>query len=145
MDPLTEILTTVRALNAKLDAIITDADVKSGKLADDADLDGKYGDPTVKFMPRDWTGEDFAGCHMSEMPAELLDRVAASCDYRAEKAERENTLTSGGKPVAPFNRKDAARARGWAKRIRDGKHTPAPRAAAEAAPEWAVDTSSIPF
>ena len=39
--------------------------------------------PAVKFMPRDWTGEDYQGRHMSELPAPLLDMVAKTYDYFA--------------------------------------------------------------
>jgi len=89
------------------------------------DLDGKYGDPVVKFMPRDWTGPSFVGSRMSQCPPELLDVLAETFDYFAGKAEVKNELTGKGKPVAEFKRADAARARGWGKRMRDGTiHTP---------------------
>lgn len=93
-------------------------------VASDRDLDSKYGDPVLKFKPRDWMGEDYRNCPFSQCPPELLDLVADSLDYFATKAEQEDRRTSGGKPVAEFNRKDAARARGWAKRHRDRGFTP---------------------
>lgn len=86
-----------------------------------ADLDGKYGDPEIKAKdPRDWSGETMRGRRFSQCPAEYLDLIAARLDYFAGKAESDGTLTSSGKPVALFNRADAARARGWAARIRAG-------------------------
>ena len=91
-----------------------------GGVASDADLDGKYGDPIARFCPRDWHGENFKGCSFSGCSPEFLDQVAASLDYFAQRAEKNNETTKNGKPVAPFNRADAARARGWAKRIRAG-------------------------
>ena len=84
------------------------------------DLDSKFGDPEVKFMPRDWTGVPYKGSHMSECPAELLDMLAETFDYFADQSEAQNELTGSGKPVAPYRRRDAARARGWAKRKREG-------------------------
>lgn len=90
-------------------------------VASDRELDSKYGDPKVKFMPRDWSGPSFVGRLMSECPAELLDLLAETFDYFGDKAERENEMTDKGKPVAAYKRQDAARARGWAKRVRDGK------------------------
>lgn len=96
----------------------------SADVATDADLDGKYGDPEVRFNPRDWTGESYKNARMSECPAEFLDMLAATFDYFAQKAEETNEQHNG-KPTAPYKRKDAARARGWAKRIREGKHKPA--------------------
>lgn len=90
-------------------------------IASDRELDGKYGDPVVKFMPRDWTGPSFKDRRMSECPAELLDMLAQTFDYFGDQAEKNNERTNAGKPVADYKRKDAARARGWAKRIREGK------------------------
>jgi hypothetical protein len=95
-------------------------------VASDRDLDGKYGDPELKFVPRDWTGDNFKGSRFSECPAELLDLVAETFDYFASQAEAKNELTTGGKAVAPYKRADAARARGWAKRKREGYVVPAP-------------------
>ena len=91
-------------------------------IASDRDLDGKYGDPVLKFMPRDWTGPPFKGRAFSECPPDLLDLVAETFDYFAKKADETNERTNAGKPVADYKRADAARARGWAQRIRNGRH-----------------------
>ena len=93
-------------------------------VAPDADLDGPYGNPSVKFNPRDWTGESCKGLTFSECPAEFLDMLAETFDYFALKAEENNETTPAGKLVAPYKRKDAARARGWAARIRAGYKPP---------------------
>ena len=93
-------------------------------VAPDSDLDGPYGDPPVKFDPRDWTGDSCKGLTFSECPAEFLDMLAETFDYFAQKAEEKNEMTTSGKPVAPYKRKDAARARGWARRIRAGYKSP---------------------
>jgi hypothetical protein len=90
------------------------------EVADDRDLDGKYGDPEVKFEPRDWHGENCKGLRMSECPAEFLEMIAGTFDYFARKADENNELANNGKPVAPYKRRDAARARGWALRKRNG-------------------------
>lgn len=94
----------------------------SGAVASDRDLDGKYGNPELKFIPRDWTGPNFKGRKFSECPPTLLDMVAETFEYFARKADENDERTEKGKPVAEFKRADAARARGWARRIRDGKH-----------------------
>jgi len=91
-------------------------------VASDRDLDSTYGDPVVKFHPRDWNGEDCKGLHFSACPVDFLDMIAETFDYFAAKAEETNELYNG-KPVAPYKRKDAARARGWAARIRAGTVT----------------------
>src|SRR6185312_5752273 len=85
-------------------------------VADDRDLDSQYGNPVVKFSPRDWTGDRCTGRKMSDCPAPFLDLLAQTLDYFADQAEAKNELTTSGKPVAPYKRKDAARARGWALR-----------------------------
>ena len=94
-----------------------------GGVASDADLDGQYGNPEVKAKsPRDWTGESMQGRRFSECPAEYLDMVAARLDYFAEtNAASEN---ADDRKKAGYNRKDAARARGWAARIRAGYVAP---------------------
>jgi hypothetical protein len=89
-------------------------------IADDRDLDGKYGDPEVRFDPKDWTGQSYKGVPMSQCPPAFLDMVAETLDYFAERDEAANTHYNG-KPTAPYKRKDAMRARGWAKRMREGK------------------------
>ena len=107
----------VTAANRRAKASIGDG----GDVASDRDLDDRYGDPIIKFLPRNWTGDQrFKGKHMSEMPPDLLDMVAETFDYFAKKAEESNEMTDKGKPVAPYKRMDAARARGWAKRLRSG-------------------------
>jgi len=90
------------------------------EVASDADLDGKYGNPEVRLNPRDWPGPSCKGLRMSECPSEFLDMLAETFDYFAQKAEETGELYNG-KPTAPYKRKDAARARGWAARIRSGK------------------------
>ena len=89
--------------------------------APDADLDSKWGDPVLKFIPRDWTGsQEFKGLPFSQCPPELLDQTAEVFEYFARKAAESNELTASGKPVADFKRLDAARAKGWAARKRSG-------------------------
>ncbi|SRR6266571_1382069 len=112
----------LKSIDATLKALVALLRVQQPReIASDADVDGQYGDPIIRAKdPRDWTGESQLGKPYSECPPEYLDLVAARLDFFAEKAEAEGTLTSGGKPVAPYNRKDAARARKWAQRLRVG-------------------------
>lgn len=90
------------------------------RVAADRDLNGQYGNPKVSFNPRDWTGASCKGRRMSECPAEFLDMLAETFDYFAGQAEEKDERTNNGKPVAEYKRTDAARARGWAKRVREG-------------------------
>jgi hypothetical protein len=129
-----ESLALLRSIDASLKQLLAFHRVAQPKpVASDRDLDGPHGDPVVKFLPRDWNGDQrFKGLRMSECPAQLLELLAETFDYFGDKAERENEQTNAGKPVAPYKRADAARARGWAKRVRDGRVM----AAVTSAPQW---------
>lgn len=91
-----------------------------GAIASDSDLDSNHGDPTVKFDPKPkyWSGDSFAAYRFSECPPEYLDAMATyldACAYMAEKDADEKKRSS-----ARYKRMDAARARGWARRLRNG-------------------------
>lgn len=126
-----EALALLRSIDASLKQLVKQARAEAGgTIASDRDLDGKYGDPELKVMPRDWTGPSYKGRRLSECPAALLDLAAEMFEYFARQADEKNERTNAGKPVGDYRRADAARARGWAKRIRDGKHRQAPDVAA---------------
>lgn len=115
-----ETIALLKSIDASLKKLV--AQKRSATVATDKDLDGQYGDPVVKFDPRDWTGESCKGLSFSQCPAAYLDLLAEAFDYFGDKAEQDGELYKG-KPVAPYKYADAARCRGWAKRIRDGKVT----------------------
>lgn len=131
-----EAIDLLRSIDHSLKALLA-IHQKSAPLpvASDRDLDGRYGNPQVKFMPRDWTGPSFVGRPMSECPADLLDLLAETFEYFARKSDEAGELTNKNKPVGDYKRQDAARARGWAKRIRDGK-VPPPSDANETGAGW---------
>lgn len=91
--------------------------------ASDADLDGPHGDPEVKAKdPRDWSGEPMKGRKFSECPPEYLDMIADRLDYfTSQLGDSDEDKKKRG-----YNVKDAARARGWASRLRAGWKAPAP-------------------
>jgi hypothetical protein len=163
-----ESLALLRSIDSTLKALLRIQLASLPKeVASDEDLDSQYGNPIVKFIPRDWTGEKFQNRRMSELPAGFLDMLAETYDYFARKAEETGETTTKGQPVAPYKRKDAARARGWAKRVRAGKghayvqptmlpqgktwasetHDEMPREALLEPPDWATvpDDDDIPF
>lgn len=88
-----------------------------GAVASDSDLDGNYGDPTIKYMPKEkyWTGADFTGYKLSETSPDFLDAYAKYLDACAYGARKD-----GDERKAGFKEKDAGRARGWAARLRNG-------------------------
>jgi len=109
--------------------------------ASDTELDSQYGDPQVKVKdPRRWSGPTMRGRKFSECPPEYLDLLAELFDWQGDEAEKKRELTSNNKPVAPFRRKDAARARGWAARIRAGAVHQAPIGPVEQ-PNYSPDPS----
>lgn len=134
----TEAVELLRSIDASLKAIVRYLQATAPKpIAPDRDLDGPHGDPVLKFTVRDWTGASYKGRRFSECPAELLEMIAETLDYFAAQAEKTDERTGSGKPVADYKRADAARARGWAKRVREGRVPVAAAAPEEMASEWA--------
>lgn len=124
-----EAIDLLRSIDASLKQLLKHFAAAAPKVvASDRELDGQHGDPVLRFTVRDWTGPTYKGRRFSECPADLLDMIAASLDYFAMKAE-ESGEQYRGKSVAPYKRADAARARGWARRIREGRHQPSETAA----------------
>jgi hypothetical protein len=113
----------LESIDASLKLLVTQQRAAQPKaVASDRDLDGQYGDPVLKFMPRDWTGPSFKGRHFSECPPDLLDLVSDTFEFFGKQADAKGEHTDKGKPTGDYKRADAARARGWAKRIRSGTH-----------------------
>jgi hypothetical protein len=118
----TEAIELLRSIDASLKQLVRQLTASQPKaVASDRDLDGPYGNPIVKFMPRDWTGPTYKGQPMSACPAPLLEMLAETFEYFADQADAKNETTDKGKPVSGYKRADAARARGWAQRVRDGR------------------------
>lgn len=140
-------LALLRSIDASLKVLVAQSrTAATPRIASDRELDGQYGNPPLKFMPRDWSGPSFKGCRFSECPAELLDLVAETFEYFARKAEETGELANNGKPVAPYKRMDAAKARGWAKRRRENHPAIQQRSEDAAAPEpdpFAPDRETI--
>lgn len=130
-----EAVALLRSIDSSLKHLVKllAASTKTKVTADDRDLDGQYGNPIVKFNPRDWTGPSFKGVPMSGCDADFLEMLADTFDYFGDKAEENDERANNGKPVAPYKRRDAARARGWAKRIREGR---VPASTVETSGDW---------
>jgi hypothetical protein len=132
-DDAQAIITLLVSIDASLRALVgargvatdtTSAPAADARCADDRDLDSQYGDEEVRFNPRDWTGPAMKGRRMSECPPDFLDMLAETLDYFARKNAGAGAMTTGGKPKADFDRRGAARARGWARRLRAGWKAP---------------------
>jgi len=113
------IIETLGRIEAKLSAIPKPT-TSAGEVASDYDLDGRFGDEDIRKDPtaKYWQGESFVGTKMSQTTPEFLDAYAKykdACAYMNEKkGDPEKAKYIG------YDRKSAARARGWSKRLRDG-------------------------
>jgi hypothetical protein len=83
------------------------------RVATDEELDDTRGDPFVKVQLRQWKGQNFKGRRFSECSPEFLGVLADFFMWAAAKKREE-----GDAKLASYNELDAARARGWARRIR---------------------------
>lgn len=125
---LLAILTEAQALSAQVARLETAVRAAIGQaphavhappqIADDADLDSQWGNPQVRKNPPRWQGQDCTGLHYADCPPEFLDTLAGFLDWQAGKADEKNEMANNGKPRSTYLRKDAARCRGWAARIR---------------------------
>lgn len=128
---------TLRRIEQKLDELLKMAKAQptatvsyAQKTVDDADLDGKYGNPTVRIMAKDWDGPTYVGWNFSDCPAEYLDMHAKMLDAVAKKQAADPVKAK----YADWSAKDAARARAWAARHRkNGGPTP------RAIPDFEID------
>lgn len=116
-----DVLAVLLRIEKKLDSALAarqqaerNAPQSTAAVAPDSDLDGQWGNPIVKFNPRDWTGDGQKSKYFSECPADFLDVLASTLDFFADKNAASDPKKAG------YERKDAARARGWAKRQRQG-------------------------
>jgi len=121
-EKLDKIMDMVAAIQIHLSA--NSAGAKKGKkweqpggYADDATLDGKYGNPTVfKSDPREWTGQTYVGVAASDVPPEYGRMYADMCDKFGEYAQSEGKTDKNGKPLAWRKFQEAGIFRAWARR-----------------------------
>lgn len=129
---LGDVIERLKRIEAKL------SQSTSGGAASDSDLDSPHGNPSIKKDPKRWTGDSYAGCNYSDCPPEYLEVLAEFKDWQAGMDERKGT--DDGKRKAKFNRLDAARARGWAQRKRNGWQAPVSET-----PSFNGEEGDIPF
>lgn len=111
-------MATMEQQIAELRARVEAMEAASGLFVADRELDSAKGDPRAKFSPKRWRGRDFKGQPMSACAPDFLDAYAEALQYSAEHPKE------GKEQFAAFDRKDAARARSWARRMRAGWKAP---------------------
>lgn len=82
--------------------------------APDSEIDSQYGNPVVRKDPPRWVGISCVGMPYSKCPPDFLDSLAGFLEWCAGREE----TTPGKEKYAAYSRKDAARALGWARRLR---------------------------
>ena len=125
-----EILVALKRIEGKVDSLIAQKALAAmPTIADDASLDSKDGNPVVKITIKKWHGPVCKGRKYSECSPEFLDVLANTLTWMAENPQ------AGREKYSRYNMLDAARARGWAKRLRGGWKPPADEYAQEAPAE----------
>ncbi|HXN31734.1 MAG TPA: hypothetical protein VN894_07735, partial [Polyangiaceae bacterium] len=105
-------LDAVRKAFAELRDQLRYLEIALGAFVPDASLDRPHGDPTVRFAPNSWRGPDFVGKTFSKCSPEFLEALAETLTYSADNPKPDKLKYVAG------NRKDSARARTWARRLR---------------------------
>lgn len=105
-----ELLKRLDAIESKVDRLLGAAG--GVVLATDSDLDSQYGDPIVKFMPRDWKGTDYKNCNYSTTEPAFLQMLADALVFFAGRADDPKKKQ--------WNLRDAGRALAWKKRLENG-------------------------
>lgn len=115
--------------------------------ATDMELDSQYGDPEVRKDPKRWIGAPIAPCKMSECPVDYLEELASFFDWQAENPRAYGKYSA--EQIANYRRKDAAKARGWARRKRAGWKSASEREPQSSEPvsdDWSAGSGDdIPF
>jgi hypothetical protein len=131
---LSQIITELKGIRAALSIGVpgkpVDGGTKSagGAVASDRELDSDFGNPAVRKDPKRWNADvngSYAGCSFSECPPDYLDCLADLFDWMGDQDDKSGKLYKD-KPASIYKRKDAARARGWSQRKRNGWQAPAP-------------------
>lgn len=89
----------------------------AGTVASDEELDGRWGDPEVRYDPKRWTGDSYKGANYSRCPSAYLEELAGFLDWQADMDAKSGDPSK--QKFVEYKRRDAARARGWAIRNRE--------------------------
>jgi hypothetical protein len=84
----------------------------TGLFVEEASLERPKGDPVVAFMPNGFRGPDCKGKRFSQCSPELLEALAGALQRMADAP------APGKEQYSASNRRTAARARTWARRLR---------------------------
>ena len=86
--------------------------------------DPKWGDPEIRYVPKKWDGPSYLGERMSACSVEFLRFLAGELESSAAWKEGQGDETKA--KYAIMDRRDAAKARAWARRkLEKGEGPPA--------------------
>lgn len=114
-EKLHDLETRLAMVEAKLAALEAAAKAKPEAGLPTVNLDSEHGDPVVRKDPPRWPGDTFVGKRYSDCTPEYLESLAGFLAWKAKKNDAD-----GKTKYAEYDRLDAARAQGWAARIRAG-------------------------
>lgn len=103
---------------------------EAGRVATDAELDAENGDPVIKIeLKGKYVGPQFKGKRLSQATPAYLAAYAETKDYFADNPKQ------GKERYAKDDRREAALARGWVRRLRaNATPTPTPTNGASTQP-----------
>lgn len=101
------------------------------------ELDSEWGNPEIKFAPKNWSGEPVVGRFMSDLQPTTLRALATDYARLARYYDEQGSKDNKGRPKSFYARKDAGRALGWALRLESQGHRgpSRPQARPQARPE----------
>ena len=105
------------------------------------ELDSEWGNPEIKFAPKNWSGEPVVGRFMSDLQPTTLRALATDYARLARYYDEQGSKDNKGRPKSYYARKDAGRALGWALRLESQGHRgpSRPQARREPAPNSPED------
>ena len=132
MTKLEELEARITAIEARIGALAAAPKGPGAKPMGMNIDDPKWGDPEIRYVSKKWTGANMVGRRFSQCPIDFLEFHAADLDRSA--AYKENTGDEQKVKYAAMDRRDAAKARAWAERLRSQGY-----------PVDALDTEELPF
>src|SRR5438270_4513380 len=69
----------------------------------EADLDGQWGNPEVRFSPKRWTGPDNKGKRFSDCEPEFLDMLADAYEWFAQRDDEQAAVDKNGNPKSRWS------------------------------------------
>lgn len=118
MSKLDELEIRITALEARLQALTTATKAGPGAKPMGVDIDDpKWGDPEVRYVSKKWDGPSPIGRRFSQCTIDFLlfhaDDLERSASWKESQGDEQKAK------YAMMDRRDAAKARAWAQRLKE--------------------------